>query len=106
MPREPSLKKSQRMLLVLEAVQRLSGPTEKWVKVTDIVDDICGSGYEVDKHHVQRDLRDQVLAGLHPQLELNDHGGRGVAFGYRWMSKGATPATGLTIAQAVSLILV
>lgn len=100
----------QRRLLVLEAAQRLSGPAKRWVTVSDIVKDLKKQGYAAKTHSIRRDL--SALLGSHPQLECNDNSQgdeepkSGLPYGYRWVGKDAPPATGLTLAEAVSLVLV
>ena len=98
----------QRRLLVLDAIQRLSR-TGRWVKQADIVKDLRSQGNSVEKHNVLRDLR--ALTEIYPAMECNDNQRdglptRGIAYGYRWKGKDAPPETGLTIPEALSLVLV
>lgn len=110
MPEQKTEAKLQRCLLLLDALRRLSGPSGRWVKVSELVKDLEGQGYRVKEHSIRRDL--SVLLGTLPQLECNDnrHGDgpprSGLPYGYRWAGKDAPPATGLTLAEAVSLELV
>ena len=98
----------QRRLLVLEAVQRLSR-TGRWVTQQDIVADLSSQGYAVEKHHVLRDLK--ALQPIFRQLEVNENERdgaptKGLAYGFCWRSQSTTPETGLTIAEALSLVMV
>lgn len=98
----------QRRYLVLETVQRLSRAGQ-WVTQTEIVRDIKDQGYSVEKHQIRRDMAE--LWKLYPQLERNDnsHGetpAKGLAYGYRWVGKDAPPETGMSIPEALSLVLV
>lgn len=109
MPDQAAIATSQRRNLILEAVQRLS-KTRSWVTQRDLLADLCGQGFDVKKHHVLRDLR--ALIGIHPELECHtddDPSGRprkGVEYGYRWVARDAPPETGLSIPEALSLVLV
>lgn len=109
MPTQTAIATQQRRLLILEAVKRLSR-SGQWVTQPDLVRDLCSQGYKVEKHHVLRDLK--ALVSVHQQLECNaeyDSDGnplRGRAFGYRWVGRDAPPDTGLTIPEALSLVLV
>lgn len=108
MPGQKAVATQQRRNLILDAVKRLSR-SGHWVTQPDLVKDLSGQGYTVEKHHVLRDLR--ALLEIHPQLECNDnsHNGtpqRGLTYGYRWVGKDAPPETGLSIPEALSLILV
>lgn len=47
----------QRRLLVLEAIRRLSGLSERWVTVTEIMTDLKQQGYAVKTHNIRRDLK-------------------------------------------------
>lgn len=98
----------QRRHLVLETVQRLSR-TGRWVTQAEIVKDLKSQGYSVEKHHVWRDLTN--LWKMHIQLERNDNSrgetaAKGLAYGYRWVGKDAPPETGMSIPEALSLVLV
>lgn len=109
MPDQAAIATSQRRNLILEAVRRLS-KTRSWVTQRDLLADLCGQGFDVKKHHVLRDLR--ALIGIHPELECHtddDPSGRprkGVEYGYRWVARDAPPETGLSIPEALSLVLV
>lgn len=100
----------QRRNLVLEAIRRLSGPSQRWVTVTELVEDISGQGYAAETHNIRRDLK--ALLPIHPQLECNDNSRgdegpiSGLAYGYRWVGKDVEPATGLTLPEALSLVMV
>jgi len=98
----------QRRLQILEAIQRLSR-TRSWVKQADILNDLRGQGHAIEKQHVLRDLR--ALQDTFTQLECNDNPRdglptKGVAYGYRWVAKDAPPETGLSIPEALSLVMV
>jgi hypothetical protein len=88
MPDAKALATTQRHLLVLDAVRRLSGPAGRWVKVSEVVKKLDEQGYQAKIHSIRRDLK--ALGDLHPQLECHDNsragGGpkRGEAYGYRW----------------------
>lgn len=109
MPDQAAIATSQRRNLILEAVRRLS-KTRSWVTQRDLLADLCGQGFDVKKHHVLRDLR--ALIGIHPELEchtdddLNGRPRKGVEYGYRWVARDAPPETGLSIPEALSLVLV
>ncbi len=109
MPEQPAIATNQRRNLILDAVRRLS-KTRSWVTQRDLLADLRGQGFDVQKHHVLRDLR--ALIGIHPELECHtdeDPSGRprkGVEYGYRWVARDATPETGLSIPEALSLVLV
>lgn len=81
-----------------------------WVTQRDLLVDLKGQGYDVQKHHILRDLK--ALALIHPEMECHndsDEEGnpkRGVEFGYRWVARDAAPETGLSIPEALSLVLV
>ena len=100
----------QRRNLVLETIHRLSGRFQCWVTVSGIVEDIKGQGYAVEVHNIRRDLK--ALLEIHPQLECNDNSKAdegpksGLAYGYRWAGKDVEPATGLTLPEALSLVMV
>lgn len=108
MPGQESVATQQRRNLILEAVKRLSR-SGLWVTQPDLVKDLTSQGYSVEKHHVLRDLKALLL--IHPQLECNDNSQdgekrRGLTYGYRWIGKDAPPETGLSIPEALSLVLV
>lgn len=109
MPEQTAIATSQRRNLIMEAIRRLSR-TRSWVTQRDLVADLKGQGYDVQKHHVLRDLK--ALIQIHPELECNNgsdsegNAKRGVEFGYRWVARDATPETGLSIPEALSLVLV
>lgn len=109
MPVQTAIATSQRRYLVLEAIKRLS-KTRSWVTQRDIVTDLQGQGYDVRKHHVLRDLK--ALTLIHGELECHNDATddgmarRGVEFGYRWVSGAETPETGLSIPEALSLVMV
>ncbi len=109
MPEQAAIATSQRRNLILEAIRRLS-KTRSWVTQRDLLADLKGQGYDVQKHHILRDLK--ALALIHPEMECHnesDEDGnpkRGVEFGYRWVAREAAPETGLSIPEALSLVLV
>lgn len=109
MPEQTAIATSQRRNLILEATRRLSR-TRSWVTQRDLLADLKGQGYDVEKHHVLRDLK--ALIQIHPELECHNESDsegkakRGVEFGYRWVARDATPETGLSIPEALSLVLV
>lgn len=108
MPVDKASATFQRRFLVLEAVQRLSH-TGKWVTQPEIVRDLKGQGYAVEKHHVLRDIK--ALEELFVQMECNDNSRgderkAGLAYGYRWVGKDVVRQTGLAIPEALSLVMV
>jgi len=109
MPEQSAIATNQRRNLTLEAIQRLS-KTRSWVTQRDLLVDLRGQGYDVQKHHVLRDLK--ALAQIHAELECHNDSNaeglprRGVEFGYRWVARRAAPETGLSIPEALSLVLV
>lgn len=108
MPDQKAIATQQRRHLILESLQRLSR-TGRLVPIADIVNDLKGKGYPIDKHHVRRDLKASM--DLYMQLECDDEEhngvpGKGVAYKYRWSGKDAPPETGLTIPEALSLVMV
>lgn len=109
MPTQPAIATNQRRNLILEAIRRLS-QTRSWVTQRDLLADLKGQGYDVQKHHVLRDLK--ALSQIHSELECHNESDdegrakRGVEFGYRWIARDTTPETGLSIPEALSLVLV
>ena len=109
MPAQPAIATGQRRNLILEAIQRLS-TTRSWVTQRDLLADLRGQGFDVQKYQILRDLK--ALALIHPELECHNDADpegkprRGVEFGYRWVSRAASPETGLSIPEALSLMLV
>ena len=108
MPGQKAVATQQRRNMILDAVKRLSR-SGHWVTQPELVKDMSSQGYSVEKHHVLRDLR--ALLDIHPQLECNDNSRdgqpqRGLTYGYRWVGKDAPPETGLSIPEALSLVLV
>ncbi|WP_341326449.1 WYL domain-containing protein [Methylotuvimicrobium sp. KM2] len=100
----------QRRNLVLESIRRLSGKNLRWVTGREIVQDLKAQGYAVEIHNIRRDLK--ALLPLHPQLEVNDNSKgdgkpiNGLPHGYRWVGTNVEPATGLTLPEALSLVMV
>lgn len=109
MPEQAAIATNQRRNLILEAIRRLS-KTRSWVTQRDLLVDLKGQGYDVQKHHILRDLK--ALALIHPEMECHNESDeegnpkRGVGFGYRWVARDAAPETGLSIPEALSLVLV
>jgi len=109
MPEQDLIATSQRRNLILEGVRRLS-KTRSWVTQRDILANLRGQGYDVQKHQVLRDLK--ALVQIHPELECyatSDEDGvprRGLEYGYRWVARDAPPETGLSIPEALSLVMV
>jgi predicted DNA-binding transcriptional regulator YafY len=110
LPDQKSQAVLQRRLLVLECVRRLSGRAERWVTVGDIVNDLQQQGYAVETHSIRRDMKS--LLETYPQLECNDnsHGNgeakSGLAHGYRWVGKDGHMLGGITLPEALSLVMV
>lgn len=100
----------QRRNLVLQSIRRLSGKSLRWVTCSEIVQDLKSKGYTVEIHNIRRDLK--ALLPLHPQLEVNDNSKgdegpvNGLPHGYRWVGTDVEPATGLTLPEALSLVMV
>lgn len=110
MPDQKSQAVLQRRLLVLECIRRLSGRSERWVTVGEIVHDLQQQGYAVETHSIRRDMKS--LLETYPQLECNDnsHGNgeakSGLAHGYRWVGKDEHMQGGITLPEALSLVMV
>ena len=110
MPKQKSQATGQRRNLVIETIKRLSGSSQRWVTNAEIVDDIKGQGYSVATHNIRRDLN--ALLPIHPQLEINDNSKadegpiNGLPYGYRWVGKDLEPTTGITLPEALSLVMV
>ncbi|WP_031435348.1 helix-turn-helix transcriptional regulator [Methylomarinum vadi] len=110
MSKQKSQATQQRRSLVLESIRRLSGKSLRWVTGSEIVRDLTAQGYDVAAHHIRRDLK--ALLPLHPQLEVNDNSKgdegpvNGLPFGYRWVGTDVEPSTGLTLPEALSLVMV
>lgn len=100
----------QRRFLVLEAIQRLSGRSERWITVSDIVNDLKEQGYAVETHTIRRDMKS--LLDTHQHLECNDNSNgngkakNGLAFGYRWYGRDQFANGGITLPEALSLVMV
>lgn len=109
MPAQAAIATGQRRNLLLEAIRRLS-KTRSWVTQRNLLADLRGQGFDVQKHHLLRDLK--ALAQIHPELECHDESNdagkpkRGVEYGYRWVARDAPPETGLSLPEALSLVLV
>jgi predicted DNA-binding transcriptional regulator YafY len=76
---------------------------------SEIVQHLTEQGYPVEKHNVLRDLK--ALQGTFGQLECNDnshdgHAKRGEAYGWLWRGTDPPPDGGLTIPEALSVVLV
>ena len=69
MPEQAAIATSQRRNLILEAIRRLS-KTRSWVTQRDLLADLKGQGYDVQKHHILRDLK--ALALIHPEMECHN----------------------------------
>ncbi len=100
----------QRRMLVLEIIRRLSGRSERWVTVTEVVKDLQQQGYRVAVHSIRRDLKS--LLQTCQQLDCNDNSnlageaGNGLAHGYRWTGKDNQGNGGITLTEALSLVMV
>jgi predicted DNA-binding transcriptional regulator YafY len=100
----------QRRLLALETIRRLSGRSERWITVSEIVKDLKEQGYAVEVHSIRRDLKS--LLETHQQLECNDNSNHigesrnGLAHGYRWIGKDNQTSGGITLPEALSLVMV
>lgn len=100
----------QRRLLALESIRRLSGRSERWITVSEIVKDLKEQGYAVEVHSIRRDLKS--LLETHQQLECNDNSNQagepinGLAHGYRWAGKDNQTNSGITLPEALSLVMV
>jgi len=110
MPKQKSQALVQRRNSVIEAIKRLSGQSNRWVTISEIIDDINGQGYTVKKHNIRRDL--EAVLPIYTQLEINDNSKadekpiNGLAYGYRWIGKDLEPTTGITLPEALSLVMV
>lgn len=67
----------QRRLLILDCIRRLSGRSERWVTVSEIVSDLKEQGYAVEVHSVRRDMKS--LLETYQQLECNDNSNEAVS---------------------------
>jgi predicted DNA-binding transcriptional regulator YafY len=110
LPDQKSQAVLQRRLLVLECIRRLSGRSERWVTVGEIVHDLQQQGYAVEIHSIRRDMKS--LLETYPQLECNDNSQgegearSGLAYGYRWVGKDEHMQGGITLPEALSLVMV
>lgn len=110
MPDQKSQATVQRRLQVLESIRKLSGRSERWVTVSEIVNDLKEQGYEVSVHSIRRDLKS--LLKTHQQLECNDNSNQdgepknGLAHGYRWTGRDNPTSGGITLTEALSLVMV
>lgn len=110
MPEQKTQAILQRRLSVLESIRRLSGLSQRWVTVSDIVLDLKNQGYAVETYSIRRDMR--ALLETHQQLECNDNSGvdgeakNGLAYGYRWVGRDHEPGGGITLPEALSLVMV
>jgi predicted DNA-binding transcriptional regulator YafY len=100
----------QRRIFALDIIKRLSGHTERWVTVNEIAKDLNHQGYSAEIHSVRRDLK--ALLETHQQLECNDNSNaageakNGLAHGYRWVGKDIHTSGGITLPEALSLVMV
>jgi hypothetical protein len=100
----------QRRLLALDSIRRLSGRSERWVTVSEIVQDLKEQGYAVAVHSIRRDLKS--LLETYQQLECNDNSNKagepinGLAHGYRWSGSDNQAIGGITLPEALSLVMV
>jgi predicted DNA-binding transcriptional regulator YafY len=110
MPEQKTQAVLQRRLLVIETIRRLSGRQERWVTVAEIVRDLKDQGYAVEIYSVRRDMK--ALLDTHQHLECNDNSGldgaakNGLAYGYRWVGRDQEQNGGITLPEALSLVMV
>lgn len=110
MPEQKTQAVLQRRLSVIESIRRLSGRQERWVTVAEIVSDLKDQGYAVEIYSVRRDMK--ALLDTHQQLECNDNSGldgaakNGLAYGYRWVGRDQEQNGGITLPEALSLVMV
>ena len=110
MPDQKSQATFQRRTVVLESIRRLSGRSELWVTVSEIAIDLNRQGYGVKAYSIRRDL--QSLLKTYAQLECNDNSNEdgvpknGLAHGYRWAGKDNQTSGGITLTEALSLVMV
>lgn len=110
MPDQKSQATVQRRLQVLESILKLSGRSERWVTVSEIVNDLKDQGYKVSVHSIRRDLKS--LLETHQQLECNDNSNQdgepknGLPHGYRWAGRDNPTGGGITLTEALSLVMV
>ncbi len=110
MPSQKSQATVQRRLFVLDAIQRLSGRSQRWVTGSEITTYLKKQGYSAKIHSIRRDLK--ALLETHLQLECNDNcrGDKepknGLAYGYRWTSSDKPESGGITLTEALSLVMV
>ena len=110
MPDQEIQATSQRRNLVLNTIRKLSGISQRWVTNAEIVKDLKAQGYAVKTHNIRRDL--SALLSVHQQLEINDNSKAedapksGLAYGYHWVGKDVEPPIGITLPEALSLVMV
>ena len=110
MPDQDAQATGQRRNLVLNTIRKLSGLSQRWVTNAEIVEDLNTQGYAVKTHNIRRDLT--ALLPIHQQLEINDNSKAeegpksGLAYGYRWVGKDVEPTIGITLPEALSLVMV
>ena len=110
MPEQKTQAVLQRRLSVIESIRRLSGRQERWITVAEIVSDLKDQGYAVEIYSVRRDMK--ALLDTHQQLECNDNSGldgeakNGLAYGYRWVGRDQEQSGGVTLPEALSLVMV
>lgn len=110
MPEQKVEAKLQRSLLVLHIIRKLSGSRGRWVGVAEITKALKNEGYHAEAYNIRRDL--EALSALFHQLECNDNSSgrrgpkRGEAYGYRWAGHDGPPEAGLSLAEALSLVMV
>ncbi len=111
MPAQKAQATFQRRMMVLDAIRSMSRIPrgDRWVKAAEIVEHLASLGYPVEKHSVLRDLK--ALKETYSQLECNDNSRagqakRGEAYGWIWRGTDPPPDAGLTIPEALSVVLV
>lgn len=110
MPDQDAQATGQRRNLVLNTIRTLSGRSQRWVTNAEIVEGLKAQGYAVKTHNIRRDLT--ALLPIHQQLEINDNSKAeegpksGLAYGYRWIGKDVEPTIGITLPEALSLVMV
>ena len=110
MPEQKTQAVMQRRLGVIESIRRLSGRQERWVTVSELVSDLKDKGFSVAIHSIRRDMK--ALLDTYQQLECNDNSGadgeakNGLAYGYRWVGRDQEANGGITLPEALSLVMV
>ncbi|CAG0943278.1 hypothetical protein BROC_02218 [Candidatus Brocadiaceae bacterium] len=89
------------MMQLLTIARSESKSEGRWVKASEITEQLHDIGYRVSQRTVQRDLKE--LAEVFP-IELNEKNPR--EYGWRWMKGTTLSIPGITVPQALAICLV